>query len=168
MWDQRSVHIRPYRIKRIIPTYVGSTFSHWFGTTCIANHSHVCGINDEPLMDIYSNIESFPRMWDQLHRIGFHFFRNRIIPTYVGSTLHRYRPTVLVSNHSHVCGINVERTYLPCSSFESFPRMWDQLDTLPAGMIFMRIIPTYVGSTHRLHHHQQQPPNHSHVCGINM
>ena len=45
--------------------------------------------------------------------------------------------------------------------------MWDQLGMLNDGEYIERIIPTYVGSTHRLRTSELNSPNHSHVCGIN-
>ena len=46
MWDQHRFRVKNIRDHRIIPTYVGSTFS-------------------DALMSFY-RFESFPRMWDQL------------------------------------------------------------------------------------------------------
>ena len=55
---------------------------------------------------------------------------------------------MIVSNHSHVCGINDE--------------------AIPVALKPCRIIPTYVGSTDPVDVHSVLPPNHSHVCGINV
>ena len=45
--------------------------------------------------------------------------------------------------------------------------MWDQLNCRCPPRRPVRIIPTYVGSTHFLSLSFCRPPNHSHVCGIN-
>ena len=69
--------------------------------------------------------ESFPRMWDQRggrYRLSAHV---RIIPTYVGSTENFRRKTGVETNHSHVCGINIDSIQELDSYNESFPRMWD-------------------------------------------
>ena len=118
-----------------------------------------------PTMFLY---ESFPRMWDQrnicIHRVAV----DRIIPTYVGSTITRNKVVHAVSNHSHVCGINDRRKSRTCSLFESFPRMWDQLSQRDLQRLRSRIIPTYVGSTKCDKNGQYIGSNHSHVCGINL
>ena len=93
MWDQRNT---------------GSP-----GTGEFTNHSHVCGINMFCRETQSACPESFPRMWDQHDFFTFETFRLRIIPTYVGSTLHLRKRSQQITNHSHVCGINKElRTYL--------------------------------------------------------
>ena len=46
--------------------------------------------------------------------------------------------------------------------------MWDQLDADPQKVDAVRIIPTYVGSTPPPPELSLEPPNHSHVCGINV
>ena len=65
MWDQLKhfTHIRDGR--RIIPTYVGSTWRSLSAVCSCANHSHVCGINREFPPENRGRNESFPRMWDQ-------------------------------------------------------------------------------------------------------
>ena len=86
-------------------------------------------------------------MWDQPNGAISIARYTRIIPTYVGSTLPRFRRQLLQTNHSHVCGINATEPAAIANHFESFPRMWDQLKRHP----------TSPGTV----------PNHSHVCGIN-
>ena len=107
MWDQRAFRMTPSGYRRIIPTYVGSTTPRMRQNSQWPNHSHVCGINRANPPSYFFYIESFPRMWDQHRYIVAKGLRNRIIPTYVGSTnihalIKRGKP-----NHSHVCGINV-------------------------------------------------------------
>ena len=131
------------------------------------NHSHVCGINVlEKLKEQYPG-ESFPRMWDQRLGTSKRRLPRRIIPTYVGSTLPRFRRQLLQTNHSHVCGINATEPAAIANHFESFPRMWDQLGLCGARAKISRIIPTYVGSTTVPVCVKGMSSNHSHVCGIN-
>ncbi len=116
-------------------------------TSLATNHSHVCGINHTVTFNVNFKYESFPRMWDQRNAIKSIFSAVRIIPTYVGSTSTSFTHCVIMSNHSHVCGINTFlNAFMPQDS-ESFPRMWDQL-----------IVFNWVSVA---------VPNHSHVCGIN-
>ena len=56
----------------------------------------------------------------------------------------------------------------PLSCTESFPRMWDQLHAISEFRQFVRIIPTYVGSTRPDSTIGITCSNHSHVCGINV
>ena len=133
-----------------------------------SNHSHVCGINSMKRIHICMMGESFPRMWDQLFRHVKIYWCFRIIPTYVGSTLRSSGRARLRPNHSHVCGINgLERVHR-FPRLESFPRMWDQRMRETRNARNSRIIPTYVGSTKSEFVGMCYPPNHSHVCGINV
>ena len=168
MWDQPHPPVMTKEEIRIIPTYVGSTGPLVQVERSATNHSHVCGINKAPFITVVISCESFPRMWDQHRLQSFRSVRYRIIPTYVGSTspvdlFHPVRP-----NHSHVCGINKFEDEAHTPVFESFPRMWDQLGQDVIRAEVSRIIPTYVGSTQHHGGQDRQPPNHSHVCGINV
>ena len=147
MWDQRAHVPVSDENFRIIPTYVESTHSLPHPINHLSNHSHVCGINDRPLL-----------VWVR---------RERIIPTYVGSTAIMRHLYLLIANHSHVCGINYLENEYGQQWDESFPRMWDQHRHFSLPCHSFRIIPTYVGSTLRLEPSFNVPPNHSHVCGIN-
>ena len=138
-------------IYRIIPTYVGSTIRKRRDQTQAPNHSHVCGINSPVPSASASTIESFPRMWDQPAADDADSFADRIIPTYVGSTISSLATAVLISNHSHVCGINPSNASIVHFVIESFPRMWDQRGGFPSIKDMCRIIPTYVGSTYKRH-----------------
>ena len=170
MWDQQLHAECRLALRRIIPTYVGSTFAKNAFRDLASNHSHVCGINGVYVTayarrnriiptyvgstggfsgGVVTSVESFPRMWDQLPSARIVLTPFRIIPTYVGSTQYDIPFTKVVSNHSHVCGINGCRTSMMQCWCESFPRMWDQRFFTGKGIEFRRIIPTYVGSTNR-------------------
>ena len=168
MWDQlifRNIRCLDFRI---IPTYVGSTREIRRPDDDAANHSHVCGINYTRKTRMKVRFESFPRMWDQLRSAGCPAVPSRIIPTYVGSTLAAQPVAARPANHSHVCGINIYLLHNIYRFLESFPRMWDQLSFSSISFMFLRIIPTYVGSTSIPRGEMRELPNHSHVCGINV
>ena len=147
MWDQRFFQCWTAKKWRIIPTYVGSTGPYSIAKTVAANHSHVCGINVMMSYRSAIDVESFPRMWDQPLENPMAWIRVRIIPTYVGSTGRMTDHPHRLSNHSHVCGINLVPVLLAAAFCESFPRMWDQRKPLRKEANEKRIIPTYVGST---------------------
>ena len=107
-------------------------------------------------------------MWDQLLVQFIKIRLDRIIPTYVGSTLRLIVPLPYLPNHSHVCGINILISLDDSRVCESFPRMWDQRNIHILHFLRVRIIPTYVGSTARRAVFALKDPNHSHVCGINV
>ena len=107
-------------------------------------------------------------MWDQPHPPVMTKEEIRIIPTYVGSTGPLVQVERSATNHSHVCGINGSLGKLVRGGFESFPRMWDQLDSSAFASVRSRIIPTYVGSTEKDAQNGRLFTNHSHVCGINL
>ena len=167
MWDQQLTRMLGPDSERIIPTYVGSTTTMCGKELRTSNHSHVCGINDFIMHGGDANDESFPRMWDQRLTNCESLLFSRIIPTYVGSTVQNSTVFPFCSNHSHVCGINGAFFALDGLNCESFPRMWDQLHRRMHRSFFMRIIPTYVGSTRIQQTADRDIPNHSHVCGIN-
>ena len=167
MWDQRYGNGAIRRKRRIIPTYVGSTHRFRLHQHLPSNHSHVCGINRLPTMPIPLPIESFPRMWDQRSPAWPPLYLFRIIPTYVGSTGRIPQHKRHVSNHSHVCGINLQASFNRLAICESFPRMWDQRVHNLSYEFAFRIIPTYVGSTWFMWRSCKNFANHSHVCGIN-
>ena len=167
MWDQQDRPVPAAGRFRIIPTYVGSTLMRANHHAFRTNHSHVCGINSDNRTITHPPFESFPRMWDQrLQQIG-PASRNRIIPTYVGSTRTRSSYRLESSNHSHVCGINGLMAIHAQKRYESFPRMWDQPSYKRRKKAPARIIPTYVGSTGSPFSMFAKNANHSHVCGIN-
>ena len=130
MWDQRVPAGSPARAGRIIPTYVGSTGRPGAIRAADSNHSHVCGINKSSLFSPTPAAESFPRMWDQPDADCRIWALVRIIPTYVGSTDNKAVAQIVDANHSHVCGINDVLLHYQPSRIESFPRMWDQLESL--------------------------------------
>ena len=167
MWDQRERRTMAQTLFRIIPTYVGSTCTNALSASCSSNHSHVCGINSSFTFLIFLTAESFPRMWDQPTFYADTQSLNRIIPTYVGSTIIYLPFKIRLTNHSHVCGINVARRSRQIASVESFPRMWDQRRLRLIAPFPYRIIPTYVGSTRIFSISLLERANHSHVCGIN-
>ena len=167
MWDQQPSRLSNLSDTRIIPTYVGSTAEALPSYAEEPNHSHVCGINLVSDSVAVSRSESFPRMWDQRRRRSPKIKWDRIIPTYVGSTIAYMSRTSSQSNHSHVCGINVEGLSDLVRGGESFPRMWDQPNARLHRDGEERIIPTYVGSTDRTEYTRRAEANHSHVCGIN-
>ena len=65
-------------------------------------------------------------MWDQPMETDLNTAIDRIIPTYVGSTVAARVLALGDPNHSHVCGINDAVFLFVCVNVESFPRMWDQ------------------------------------------
>ena len=87
MWDQPPEAMKMQMFRRIIPTYVGSTRRSGSLPLLQPNHSHVCGINACSASQNSTKSESFPRMWDQQDFSVLLFIEDRIIPTYVGSTL---------------------------------------------------------------------------------
>ena len=167
MWDQHKPSFSNIILPRIIPTYVGSTYSSVLIGFRASNHSHVCGINSRKRSRGIRQSESFPRMWDQQHKSRLHHLSVRIIPTYVGSTPRVPKKIASKPNHSHVCGINHLQVWKLSLLLESFPRMWDQPTAITTIATDARIIPTYVGSTFCRRPSGVSEANHSHVCGIN-
>ena len=111
MWDQPAKAANQRLLRRIIPTYVGSTRSKEKLYSAGSNHSHVCGINDAVHKPHKNGNESFPRMWDQQTRSRVKRLSFRIIPTYVGSTMPQLIRSHSHPNHSHVCGINPTNSF---------------------------------------------------------
>ena len=188
MWDQPAKQGSEMLAQRIIPTYVGSTPAAPSCHGGSSNHSHVCGINRNAPARELIHPESFPRMWDQLDLLLCRQSCERIIPTYVGSTMHTALPSETsiesfprmwdqrkTKDEIHVrlriiptyVGSTLEHQTLANKLIESFPRMWDQQFLLTHRAMHKRIIPTYVGSTVHRPACTRDRANHSHVCGIN-
>ena len=75
-----------FRLARLIPTCVGST---WASTSEIdfgPAHPHVCGEHMRPCKIMWRGTGSSPRVWGALNPIIVKILEERLIPTCVGST----------------------------------------------------------------------------------
>ena len=133
---------------RIIPTRVGTSFCKCSKRQVSRDHPHACG--DKSTQDILTCTAwgSSPRVWGQ----GYLHLRNGsicgIIPTRVGTRLHKLVLSPNTQDHPHACGDKKSLRTNTMSSKGSSPRVWGQVTYGQDGKSNIRIIPTRVGTSY--------------------
>ena len=90
---------------------------------------------------------------------------SRLIPTCVGSTLRAPAGFSPCPAHPHVCGEHLTKKFARVYNLGSSPRVWGApLESL-VKRVAARLIPTCVGSTHRVTGAAPWWTAHPHVCG---
>ena len=104
-------------------------------------------------------------MWEVLQLAVSCSGISRITPTYVGSTIiSKFRFNCL-KDHPHVCGKYPTSLTSESVNQGSPPRMWEVRDVVVGFVNFLRITPTYVGSTGDVRGDIVESRDHPHVCG---
>ena len=92
------------RLRRIIPTRVGTSYCGAFTVICVRDHPHACGDKFSVIYIRFFIPGSSPHVWGQVpfFAIVKHIFR--IIPTRVGTRgiMIRFLPSI--KDHPHACG----------------------------------------------------------------
>ena len=104
MWVVHHLFYFPENQPRITPTYVGSTryqYTHWQENQ---DHPHVCGQYQMYFRKKQNMVGSPPRMWVVHVSQQYHRLKDRITPTYVGSTKLVFTRVNYIKDHPHVCG----------------------------------------------------------------
>ncbi len=109
---------------RIIPTCVGKTSRGRAAPRRRPDHPHVRGENSAEAARAISQHGSSPRAWGKLGRSCEGFRSRRIIPTCVGKTSARARPSPRLPDHPHVRGENVRPRDRVHIDDGSSPRAW--------------------------------------------
>ena len=147
MWEVLKKNINVTLCSRITPTYVGSTNFTPLITPSIKDHPHVCGKYYQYNGIVVVVLGSPPRMWEVLVVEEQETRIYRITPTYVGSTKHQHKHYNISKDHPHVCGKYYALQVMSYSSRGSPPRMWEVQFCRVHFVPYLRITPTYVGST---------------------
>ena len=104
-------------------------------------------------------------MWGQDSARNTFNHRIRIIPTRVGTRMHRSDRPFQHANHPHACG-DKEGVYGSVSAtVGSSPRVWGQVERESDSPLDPRIIPTRVGTRYRVCNSGDISEDHPHACG---
>ena len=114
------------RLRRIIPTHVGTSTDNYVKAANLKDHPHACG--DKHLFCLTS------------------FFKSGIIPTRVGTRNMQKTLYPELQDHPHACGDKTSGYFLSVTDVGSSPRVWGQVGFLSISIIGTRIIPTRVGT----------------------
>ena len=150
---------------RIIPAYAGSTLGVPLGYYGTGDHPRVCGehfiLARIPLVGRGSS----PRMRGAPASPGTIPSTSGIIPAYAGSTSTIFTLGISVWDHPRVCGEH-------CRAFQdvflqpvSSPRMRGAQGYIGKGIVPIRIIPAYAGSTWSGRTRHRVCGDHPRVCG---
>ena len=104
VWGARRFVQRRSRLRRLIPTGVGSTSPHRRGPVIPWAHPHGCGEHGGPNMDTSTPLGSSPRVWGARKPNSALSESAGLIPTGVGSTWSLSSSKCLSWAHPHGCG----------------------------------------------------------------
>ena len=165
VWGAPPVIDNEVKVKRLIPTCVGSTFGSSYRKYWYTAHPHVCGEHAVPQCEYGDFPGSSPRVWGALGGQAHTHQGRRLIPTCVGSTTVVLAMPRLQSAHPHVCGEHSTRAVTCMFLTGSSPRVWGAPNTKPGVSNRERLIPTCVGSTPIIIRALDSLSAHPHVCG---
>ena len=111
------------------------------------DHPHACGDKLFPVKSITRSTGSSPRVWGQAQYYFAVAHGHRIIPTRVGTRVSSFSDLHKIWDHPHACGDK-----LPFDRFKrkvqgSSPRVWGQVQMFLHRLLWLRIIPTRVGTS---------------------
>ena len=104
-------------------------------------------------------------MWGQVATENFIKYRVRIIPTRVGTSQKSDFKVSPIQDHPHACG---DKGTYPRGLFYclgSSPRVWGQVQLPFSSYVGLRIIPTRVGTSAKVHKKDKSATDHPHACG---
>ena len=134
------------RLRRIIPTRVGTSYNRIRRYKKRWDHPHACGDKRSPSFVIVSIRGSSPRVWGQEISKLCHSVNQRIIPTRVGTSTVFRTIVNFPSNHPHACG-DKHILLKVCNTLRgSSPRVWGQVVTPATFVVKVGIIPTRMGT----------------------
>ena len=165
VWGQGAVCVRDKLATGIIPTRVGTSRCSLRSYLSFQDHPHACGDKVSAELEYVPISGSSPRVWGQDGTPLTLTYPTGIIPTRVGTRLFGFCWRLLYQDHPHACGdkINIKaNTFLDAGSS---PRVWGQVALIIFGVMWLRIIPTRVGTSDKKHNLTQQQKDHPHACG---
>ena len=153
------------RLRRIIPTRVGTSLPAIANDFKTAYHPHACGDKHSSRWSYPSSAGSSPRVWGQVAQVLNASWNKRIIPTRVGTSEGREPKPSSKEDHPHACGdksIDTPATFVVRGSS---PRVWGQDSMIIKMMVIEWIIPTRVGTRPSNRTVFVQYLDHPHACG---
>ena len=104
-------------------------------------------------------------MWGQETIVLNGIRKTGIIPTRVGTRHLRLIRQLKIQDHPHACGDKYDSSLSPVSPKGSSPRVWGQVKEYDSLSYDDRIIPTRVGTSHKLSAAFFRAKDHPHACG---
>jgi len=154
-----------FAVPRAIPTCVGTRSSRFRDVRKGPGHPHVCGDEvDGPKLGTGADGPS-PRVWGRGPRSDMSYCRRRAIPTCVGTSRPRCRPSTPIPGHPHVCGDESNPGTIKDACFGPSPRVWGRDQVLQVLRGEARAIPTCVGTSSQGSLCVGPSTGHPHVCG---
>ena len=147
MWGQARCRNLPIYSPRIIPTRVGTSIKSGFSDSVLQDHPHACGDKIVQRIDYCMRAGSSPRVWGQAGIDYLKGVTTRIIPTRVGTSVHKGVKIRISWDHPHACGDKYNTNKIFCQVLGSSPRVWGQVLTFCLFAVISRIIPTRVGTS---------------------
>ncbi len=157
--------------------------SHLWGIATSV-HPHMCGEYVGRVLELRDRVGSSPHVWGilsrscsltyrrfihqmcgELRRATYLSSKRRFIPTCVGNTFRRRRPTLARTVHPHMCGEYCFLTAVLRIVSGSSPHVWGILCTTIRIFLMVRFIPTCVGNTAFSSAAPSFSSVHPHMCG---
>ena len=104
VWGQGITDYIRKRIRRIIPTRVGTSCFNKLCPHCIGDHPHACGDKHTEVYQKFGSKGSSPRVWGQAFYSSIINIGVRIIPTRVGTSDCEKSVEFWKRDHPHACG----------------------------------------------------------------
>ena len=165
MWGQVTEWQRATRVRRIIPTRVGTSYHHRPHQDKLEDHPHACGDKYHNMRYTHSREGSSPRVWGQERKSVDMKIKHRIIPTRVGTSSKSPFGGFGYWDHPHACGDKKLSDQMYLDSLGSSPRVWGQVRGFRDLPLNVRIIPTRVGTRKELVKDEELIRDHPHACG---
>ena len=146
VWGQVSEAAYKTVKDRIIPTRVGTSRDTLIFAAILQDHPHACGDKAIALERCFLITGSSPRVWGQEIHAPKTKYKERIIPTRVGTRHCRRQKSVPCTDHPHACGDKCGGSQGISQSRGSSPRVWGQDTSANDIAGNTRIIPTRVGT----------------------
>ena len=130
MWGQVDIAVNTADRPRIIPTRVGTRATCIVFSRSIKDHPHACG-DKSPFRNPLAVCQgSSPRVWGQVSDTNLLPYKERIIPTRVGTRFNTGTPWHADEDHPHACGDKPCTDLKKASAKGSSPRVWGQVPLL--------------------------------------
>ena len=112
--------------ERIIPTRVGTRFAQSQRRKAYKDHPHACGDKVLKVSVVEIFLGSSPRVWGQAYGYPHPNYRDRIIPTRVGTRNNKLIYRRDIQDHPHACGDKFGAIKRISPKLGSSPRVWGQ------------------------------------------
>ena len=165
MWGQVDIAVNTADRPRIIPTRVGTRATCIVFSRSIKDHPHACG-DKSPFRNPLAVCQgSSPRVWGQVSDTNLLPYKERIIPTRVGTRPKVVSATISSQDHPHAYGDKTFTDKKEAANAGSSPRVWGQAYARRKSQTITRIIPTRMGTRSCFAKTARHQKDHPHAYG---